>query len=769
MGVSVTGATCVLGGVDGDHSKVALYVVGGVTNSSSVQYSGLQRYSLQDKRWDNIKPVTPVTQNRKHHGAAFLNASSSILVYAGSQDGDSNPSTQTFLLETWPPYNVRSFNSLAPPVVDPIMLTWGDNRAAMIGGSSTNTNVFTFGPDDGWADAGVALVQPPPDRSVAQGALLSLDDGSKVLVTIDMGKSPNKVTRTVVLNPGGQQAQYGQTVGDSDKRSRRRRRDDFLSNFPKYNDSLAPRTVRNGASLAQDPDGLIVLTGGNDQDPFSIFDAQRNQWVDPTELIGEQSQTPLVASPTSSISLPTASASSTSTPSASRPRPLTVLGAVLGSICGIAAILIIALLILRWKKHKKDPKHQESQVVSDKPRNGSRLSFEDQGMQPFKAAAQPMGRTSAPASDDMTMIGGRSTHTRETSSINSRFKFDPQRSSNIGFGPGMFSRHKGALSISRPIPQEQSAELQERPGTSGVGAPPHLGPFGAGGSHRKNDSSWSTYFSGTAAPNVGENRNTIETQASHASSSASRGGYWPDPSAPVPGLKTAVPGLTDSHGNELAKMTVRKGSPSIRHSGFDEGRRGVAITEGIPAKISNTDSISTGITDSAYDPRHTIDSEKNVVGSAYPSSQQAMEDYGWAFQDSSWSGPPHRLIRPPSSTYTNSITQRGVDDWSKSSSIRPITQWPSDVAAFPAVPSSRPGTSRGPNPSLLPHPLRTENINNNNNNTNNSNQTRDFFGSNHHQHHSSKTNDMSWLNLNGNGNGTATGPTTPTAHPDGKG
>jgi len=585
-----------------------------------------------------------------------------------------------------------------------------------------------------------------------------------------MGQSPNKVTRTVVLNPGGQQAQYGQTAGDSDKRPKRRRRDDLLSNFPKYNDSLAPRTVRKGASLAQDPGGLIVLTGGNDQDPLSIFDAPRNQWVDPTQLIGEQSQTPLVASPMSSISLPTASASATSTPSdgSSRPRPLTVLGAVLGSISGIAAILIIALLLLRWRKHKKYPNRQDSEVVSDKPRKSSRLSFEDQGMQPFKAAAQPMGRTSAPASDDMTMVGGRSTHNRESSSITSRLKFDPQRSSNIGFGPGMFSRHKGALSISRPIPQEQSAELQERPITSGARAPPNLGLLGSGASHRKNDSSWSTYFTGNAAEKVGENRNTIETQASHVSS-GSRGGYWPDPSAPVAKLKTATPGLTDSHGNELAKMTVRKGSPSIRHSGFDQGGRGVAIAEGIPAKISNTDSISTGITD-GYDPRHTIESEK-TVGSAYPSSQP-MEDYGWAFQDSSWSGPPHRLIRPPSSTYTDSMTQRGVEDWSKSS-IRPVTQWPGDVAAFPAVPSSRPGTSRGPN-SLAPHPLRTENNYYNNThhntaNTNNNSETRDFFGSNHHHHHRdpSTTNDMSWLNLNGNGTGT--GPITPTAHPDGKG
>jgi hypothetical protein len=742
MGISVAGGTCVLGGVDGDHSKAALYVVGGSTNSSSSQYPGLQRYSIQDKRWDTINPVTRVTQNRKHHGSAFLNASSSILVYAGSQDGDSNPSTQTFLIETWPPYNVRSFNSLAPPVVDPIMLRWGDNRAAMIGGSSTNNQVFTFGPDDGWADAGVALTKPPPNRSIAQSALLSLVDESKVLVTFDMSQSPNTVTRTVLLNPGGQQAQYGQTVGDGARPSRLRRKEVVLSTYPPYNDSLAPQAVRNGASLAQDPEGLTVITGGDDQDPILIFDALGNQWVDATNLIGEQPQTPIVGSPTSSMTTPTASSSSTSVPtgSGSRSRSLTILGAVLGSICGIAAILIIALLVLRWKKQKRNRARGDGDFPNDKKGAESRLSFEDQGMQPIRAAAQPMGRTVAPSANELTMVGGKGSHTRQSSSMSSRLKFDPQRSSNISFGPGMFSRTKSPLAISGPIPQGEPAEFQERPGANGVRPPPNHAVVDPSGSHRKNDSGWSTYFSGNTAVDIGDNRRTTASQASRASS-GSRGSYWPDPSAPVAKLRTVTPGLTDSNGNQLAKLTVQKGSPSIGHSGFDAGGHGVAITEGIPAKISNTNSVATSITDD-YDARHTIDNEKHI-GSAYPSSQP-VDDYSWAFQDSSWSGPPHRLMRPPSSTYTNSIHPATVtspgQDWSKPS-IRPVTQWPNDIKAFPAAPNSRPGTSRGPNPPSRP--------------TRPGDEVRDYFGSNHRQEPSQ--NDMSWLNLNGSGNSNENG------------
>ncbi|ERF74584.1 hypothetical protein EPUS_00714 [Endocarpon pusillum Z07020] len=745
MGISVTGATCVLGGIDGDHTKAALYVVGGSANSSSTQYPGLQRYSIQEKRWDNISPVTRVTQNRKHHGSAFLNASSSILVYGGSQDGDNNPSTQTFLIETWPPYNVRSFNSLAPPVVEPIMLAWADNRAAMVGGSPTNNQVFTFGPDDGWADAGVALTQPLPSGSISQSALLSLADESKILVTFDMGQSPNRVSETVLLNPGGQPAQSGQAVGNIDKPLRSRKREVTLGTFPQYNDSLAPRTIRSDVSLAQDSDGLVVISGGNDQDPLSIFNAAENQWVDATELLGEQPQIPLTGSPTPSISIPTASASSTSAPTGgtSRSRPLTILGAVLGSTCGIAAILIIALLLLRWKKHKskKNPKRRDSRFLNNKQRKDSRLSFEDQGLRPIRPAAEPMGHSVAPSTDDLTLVGGKGSHSRKSSSMSNRLKLDPQRASNLSFGQGMFSRNKSPLAISRPIPHEQSAVFQERLSTGGVRPPPNPTTLDPIGSHRKNDSGWSTYFSGNTAMDVGQNRHTIESRTSQGSA-GQRGSYWPDPAAPVAKLRTANPGLTDSNGNQLERLTVPKGSPSIGYSGFDGDGHRVAVAEGIPAKISNTDSMGTAITED-YDLGHPVNHEKNV-GSGYPSSQPPG-NYEWAFQDSSWSSPPQRLVRSPSSIYTNSIHPPNVtsppsQDWSKSS-IRPVTQWPNDVTAFPTVPIFTPGTSKGPTiPARAGHPAK---------------EIRDYFGSSKRREPSQ--NDMSWLNLNGNGNGNRNG------------
>jgi len=40
---------------------------------------------------------------------------------------------------------------------------------------------FTLVPTGDWQDLGIALPSPLPDRSVAQSALITLDDSSKIL------------------------------------------------------------------------------------------------------------------------------------------------------------------------------------------------------------------------------------------------------------------------------------------------------------------------------------------------------------------------------------------------------------------------------------------------------------------------------------------------------------------------------------------------------------------------------------------------------------
>ena len=260
------------------------------------------------------------------------------------------------------------------------------------------------------------------------------------------------------------------------------------------------------------------------------------------------------------------------------------------------------------------------------------------------------------------------------------------------------------------------------------------------GSHRKNDAGWSTYFSGNTAVDLTSYPNNVALRTSR-SSSGNRGSYWPDPSAPVKNLRLANPGLTDSNGNQLTRLSVQTGSPSIGQTGVGGVSHSVAVTEDINAGFSTTDS-PTRSEANHHNLRLTTDN-KIDAGSAYPGRQSANE-YGWAFQDSSWSGPHHRLTRPPSSTYTNSIyplnvrSPKGED--SSNSSIRPVTQWPRETMVFPPSPKSRTGSWREHSPGVRLTRLRDE--------------IRDYFGS--HRRHEQQ-NDMSWLNLNGNSNRSAHG------------
>ena len=115
MGTSVKNPTCVRAVPGGDESQAALYVVGGESDDEG--YKGLQRYVFSKKSWEQLDPPTKDMQGRTAHGAAYLDDSSSILVYAGSQASEPSAfSTQTFVISTEQPYNIQSFTSKAPPV-----------------------------------------------------------------------------------------------------------------------------------------------------------------------------------------------------------------------------------------------------------------------------------------------------------------------------------------------------------------------------------------------------------------------------------------------------------------------------------------------------------------------------------------------------------------------------------------------------------------------------------------------------------------------------
>ena len=768
MGISVEGAKCVKGGVDGDNSRPAFYVVGGSTNSSSIQYPGLQRFSINEKIWQNIAPISTVTVNRKHHGAAYITSSSSILIYGGSQNGDAGPSTQTFNIDTWPPYAVNAYNSPAPPVVDPTMLDWDYSHAAMVGGGAANVNVFKFSTDEGWTDAGVALPAPLPDSSAAGSVLLGLDDGSKVLETINFAASPNTVQRVIVLGPVGARAEYGRTVGDgsaalpSKSSQGVKRKRASLDNFPTYNSSLAPTISRTDALVVQNS-GIVALIGGNKQQPLELFDQNDNRWINTTEYFyGEQAQLPLptisssssTSSSTSMSRISTASSSGTHSASHSATAAPTatnhsntgkILGGVFGALIAIIILLVLALLCLRnKKKEKREAEKRMSEYPVDKKISmGTKLSFEDAGM-PFANAGAPTARGPVPSVDSMAIMSGKATHDRRPStshSVRSNRSDRSGRGERLGLGTSrgnrldlgqsmgaMFAAKKSSpLAISRPVPQEQT-ELQER----------KFSDHRPLTSHQRTDEGFDTYFNGNNAVNL-----TGKRAAASASVSDYRGSYWPDPSAPVAPFQKPRSDVRASEGVKITRMNVPTGSPNLDNTTSHD------VSQGLRAKISHGDSISTAISqDSSFDFNY------DKIAAKYNSDQDNSQN---SPVGNTWSGPPSRplrppsnnSIRPPSSNYHLSVgngTYIGATEpWRESNesgapppripsfpmpnSIRPVTQWPKEpipeVEASPYARENRP-------PQAKPSHARQN--------------SHDYFG--HNPKKSGGVNeDVSWLNL----------------------
>jgi hypothetical protein len=371
MDISLTGATCVNAASEG-----MLYIVGGTANETAADwnYPGLMHYSFAEKKWDWVRAESWNTQNRLNHGAVYLEKSKKLLVYSGSQTaGDTGPSTQTFLISTQKPYNVQSMPSAgAPPSVKPMLMEMDGDSALLVGGGAANTAIWKFSESAGWQDLGVALQQPIVNPEAVQCTVVS-------------GKGKNKVDRILLVKEDGTPAAPGATPGKSKRFT--------VDNWPEYNSTYAPTSARSGYSLAQAQDGLTVASGGNQTDPIVLFDAKENSWMNATALFaGQQVITNSESSSTmSSTSLPTSTpvASPSSTPSdnavpvapSNKGKMLTVLGATLGTIFGIAAILILILFCLKYRKNKSRQQAQGKGYVEK-----DRMSFADRGAAFMKEA-----------------------------------------------------------------------------------------------------------------------------------------------------------------------------------------------------------------------------------------------------------------------------------------------------------------------------------------------------------------------------------------------
>lgn len=611
MGVSTKGSTCVAGQMDGDDS---LFIIGGSTDQSQRDYTGMQRFSFKSKKWETCKPAVNVAKNRLQHGSAFLSQSSSILIYGGSQDGNSNlPSSQTFLVSVTPPYNVQAFSSDAPPVVSPLMVPFNTSHALMLGGGPENMTLFTFGPVEGWQQLDASLKQSLPNANQVQATIMDGSDGSKLLELFDLDTSPNQISTLLLQQPSTKSSSSqntGTPISSSSSsssssspssstsrtsRTSRKRKRVTLAERPAYNSTLAPQDARDGYSLASDPQsGLVVASGGNSQNVLCIFNQTGNQWVDATQFFRSEPKDPSasptqVQTPASSLtgqppppSSPAAGASGDNTH-----RSLTILGAVLGAIFGFAALCVLALLLLRCVRRRRE--QQDRQRRSVYPMDDKHdMDFIDRGDDHMRGAGASFGHKHAHSGNSTASAAAQS----RAASAQSKRGMIHKASGSGGSAKSFFSRTKSPTHsppiISEPImhspPEEHNFSSKPM-----VSLEPRTDP-------RTADAGWSKYWAHNSNNNLGSNRlNRHESAASHptAYTSDSRSEYTasrstdPHESAEVEPLNIRtsqlpsnprvvsstsglpVPGLALSHSNH-GVVGTEPPSPSTMVSDIDE-------------------------------------------------------------------------------------------------------------------------------------------------------------------------------------------------------
>jgi len=558
MDVSLTGAVCVSAPASGDANTDMMFVVGGRVNETirHWDYPGLMHYSFKDKKWDWQRSTNWVTKERTGHAAAYLPDSKSIITYAGSADpASSGLSSESFLIDTRAPYGVRSVpTDDTPPLTKPMLMPWDSNHVVMVGGGAANTAIYTFGSDQNWRNLGVALPAPIVNQDAVKCTVTSGTDGSKILETFDMGVSPNKVSRVALLNQGGTVAAQGTTVGQQAKRF-------TMQDLPPYNGTLAPNATRTAYSVARGDDDQVVITGGSAEDPLCIFDAQDNSWVNATELFtGKQVHTLLEPSSTSasstastSTAVPAASSTIVAPPAAApvnnKDRMLTVLGATLGAIFGIAALLILLLFCIKYKKSKK--RGQQGPYVEK-----DRLSFADRGAEFMSEAGGSVGHKFAEVNASQTslaIIAGRSNGHKRGMASDASTAGLVKKTSPLGYSePVELSKFD--------LKPELLEEKMVRQNSGRV--PPQ--PRAIGNLNRSRSSGWSRYFANNEATNLATMPSDRSTFASERTSTGSQSMYtdsrmYSHPPQAIPPLD-----IPKFEGQRLSKVAT--GSPTLGNS-----------------------------------------------------------------------------------------------------------------------------------------------------------------------------------------------------------
>jgi hypothetical protein len=583
----VTGAACVTGAIEGNENDEGLYVIGGTGASSD--YSGLQRYSFADKKWSTLQSSATSMTNRLYHGAGYLKSNSTILVYGGSV-GTNAASSSTFLISTTSPYDISSRpDQGAPAASEPMLLPWSESEVALVGGS-TDTAIYVYSELGGWVASGASLPAAVP--SSVHCALVN-SGSSKVLETFHMDSSPNTVVSYALVNDGQAASPAGEVGASSGKRS--------MSDYPTYNSTFAPTSTRSDYALAQG-DNLVVLSSGQSDSSLAIFNSTSNGWVNATELFyGSGQQHTLKATTTSTTSTtsttPTATSSPTATSHTTSPTPAaaasgsgssdykTIIGATLGSVCGLALILLAILFLLKREKRRRQQNGQ-----SGSGENKDRLSFQDQGIEPLADGAYPMARSPVPvaavSNDSLAIMSGRATGEKSL--------MPPP--ANVGYGLA-----KGKSSPLSTIPSSgvapssmYSEDVRRSVASTGPGNQP---------GDRTTDEGWGKYFQNSNATNLAGMQTDRSTVSSVYTKSDYRGSAWP--------MSNLTP-LNFAFLDQPKPLgRVHSGSPTTADP---SSSRSLVIPEGQSARISSADSISLASDDDPHDTNWTGAGQNSWLG-----------------------------------------------------------------------------------------------------------------------------------------------------------
>ncbi|KAI1390119.1 uncharacterized protein F4822DRAFT_224856 [Hypoxylon trugodes] len=677
-GQPVEGAVCV-GSTPKDSSTAGLFVVGGTSSSSD--YTGLQKFTYATKKWQTITPQVPVTQNRTWHSATYVNATDSILIYSGSTDGQPNLSSQTFTVTASEPYSVLAFQSdISPPGVAPVLLPWSETQAVLIGGNPTNVNVMLFDASGSWRDSGTTLAEPlPKNTTFIKAALINGDDGSKHLYTFDLTTSPNSVNRTMILNSHGGAIANAAPASSASKRSAEdsdiEKRDLTEGNWPQYNSTLAPENTRSAYSIATDSNGLVVMSGGNDDEILCMFNAKENSWKNATTVFGQQKGTfSIESTPSSTTTTPTATSSSSSSMSTSTAPPATtttdapvaaataqsetsaansglppttLLGVVLGTIFGFAIIL---LCLLFWLKHLRKRQayieaghaRRASGIPDEKDFLGQEMAktsggqfrghYPQESAGSFSSMAILMGKTQKPA---IQRKASNDTKRSSVSSIfNKQFKStigrpQPQMSPEPSFIPRDEKGVSFEAGANDPKPRPRPAVDQE--GT-------------------RRSSGWNKYWSSGSTLSVlgfGSSGNAAhrDTNGSEPSSIYSDKNRLTQDSATVPPLQ---PLQVPVHVGGRAELNrVNSGSPTVSQYNPRIGEEMSGQIEERPVSPVSSSGYSSGIPASIRDTWDPTTAKKAWDNERAPSSTYSSSIYQTALNPPGPNRPPTGVSTQP--------------------------------------------------------------------------------------------------------------------------